>query len=247
MKNEFVIHIPHASVRIPPECRAQFLIPPETELPSMTDWYTDELFDLPARQVVFPVSRLVCDPERFRDDVREEMSSRGMGACYTKNHYGKPLRLLSPAQREAVLRRWYDPHHSRLTRAVAETLARFGRCTVLDCHSFSPVPLPYEPDQASSRPDICIGTDSFHTPPRLAEQLSLAFRSRGYRVGIDSPYAGTIVPMRYYGKDPRVRSVMIEVNRGLYLTGDCRKNRFFPRLARDIREIFLEISESPDL
>ena len=247
MKNEFVIHIPHASVRIPPECRAQFLIPPETELASMTDWYSDELFDLPARQVVFPVSRLVCDPERFRDDELEEMARRGMGACYARTHYGKPLRILSPEQREAILRRWYDPHHCRLTETVAETLIRCGRCTVLDCHSFSPVPLPYEPDQDPDRPDICIGTDPFHTPPRLAEHLSLAFRSHGYRVGLDSPYAGTIVPMRFYGRDPRVRSVMIEVNRGLYLTGNCRKNPFFPRLARDIREIFLEISDHPDL
>ena len=33
----------------------------------------------------------------------------------------------------------------------------------------------------------------------------------------NTPFAGTIVPMEYYKKDARVHSVMIEVNRRLYL------------------------------
>ena len=246
MYNEFLLHIPHASVRIPDGCRTQFLTDPEDEFPFMTDWYTDELFDLPARKLIFPVSRLVCDPERFRDDSLEEMSLRGMGACYTKTHDGTPLRELSAVQREQILRRWYDPHHEALTRAVGDILKRFGRCTVLDCHSFSPVPLPYEPDQEPDRPDICIGTDTFHTPPRLTGQLFDAFCSLGYRVGINTPYAGTMVPLRYYRADPQVRSVMIEVNRGLYLTEDCRKSSAFPALAKDIRRVFEIISDNAE-
>ena len=44
----------------------------------MTDWYTDELFDFGfGDRLVYPVSRLVCDPERFRDDEREEMAQIG--------------------------------------------------------------------------------------------------------------------------------------------------------------------------
>ena len=66
-----VFHIPHASTRIPLEYRGDFI---EGVLPDnlrhMTDWYTDELFDLGfGERIVFPVSRLVCDPERFREVV----------------------------------------------------------------------------------------------------------------------------------------------------------------------------------
>lgn len=236
--NEFLIHIPHASVCIPPDCRSAFLSDPSNELLPMTDWFADELFDLPAQKLIFPVSRLVCDAERFRDDRLEEMSRRGMGACYTHGHDGKPLRTLTSAQREAILRRWYDPHHARLERLVRDHLFRFGCCTVIDGHSFSPVPLPYEPNQSFDRPDICIGTDDFHTPPSLTAALCEAFRRKGYSVAVNMPYAGTIVPLRYYRKDARVRSVMIEINRGLYLTDRCEKSHAFPTVKRDILDVF---------
>ena len=116
--NEFLIHIPHASVYIPEDCRNAFLRPPEDELPTMTDWFADALFDLPAQKLIFPITRLVCDAERFRDDKMEEMSRRGMGACYTCGHDGKPLRALTDAQREVILQRWYDPHHARLASCL---------------------------------------------------------------------------------------------------------------------------------
>ena len=43
-----------------------------------------------------------------------------------------------------------------------------------------------------------------------------AFKALGYDVAIDSPFSGTIVPLKHYHKDQRVASVMIEVNRSLY-------------------------------
>jgi N-formylglutamate amidohydrolase len=39
----------------------------------------------------------------------------------------------------------------------------------------------------------------------------------GYSVGIDRPYAGTMVPMAFYQMDRRVTSIMIEINRSLYM------------------------------
>ena len=241
--NEFLIHIPHASVSIPLDCRSAFLSDPSDELLPMTDWFADELFDLPAQKLIFPVSRLVCDAERFRDDRLEEMSRCGMGACYTHGHDGRPLRILTPMQREAILHQWYDLHHAQMEHLVSERLCRFGRCTIVDGHSFSPFPLPYEPDQTLERPDICIGTDVFHTPPSLTETLCEVFRRKGYSVAVDRPYAGTIVPLRYYRKDARVRSVMIEINRSLYLTDQCEKNRAFPIVKQDILDAFLSVAQ----
>ncbi len=108
---------------------------------------------------------------------------------------------------------------------------------ILDRNSFTPVPMPYAPDQNPDRTDICIGTDAFHTPADLVETASGFFRSKGYSVKTDSPYAGTIVPMKFYGKDRRVRSLMIELNRGLYLKdGTCEKNHYFPVLKEHLRE-----------
>ena len=72
-----VVHIPHTSLVVPADVAADLLLTAEKlehELLAMTDRYTDELFALPAdlaTTVRFPVSRLVVDPERFVDDVRE--------------------------------------------------------------------------------------------------------------------------------------------------------------------------------
>lgn len=41
----------------------------------MTDHYCDDLYDTGGKMIRFPVSRLVCDPERFRDDSEEIMAS----------------------------------------------------------------------------------------------------------------------------------------------------------------------------
>ena len=66
----------------------------ERELLGMTDLWTDELFPDSARQsdtvIVYPVSRLVVDPERFEHD--DPMDVKGIGAVYLKTSDGKQLR-----------------------------------------------------------------------------------------------------------------------------------------------------------
>jgi N-formylglutamate amidohydrolase len=43
------------------------------------------------------------------------------------------------------------------------------------------------------------------------------FRNHNLTVKINSPYSGTIIPLKYYQKDKRVKSIMIEINRNLYM------------------------------
>jgi N-formylglutamate amidohydrolase len=169
-----VLHIPHSSRSIPADERARLEISDtelEAELLRMTDAFTAELFPptiYEAQRIVLPVSRLVCDVERFADDADEAMSPRGMGAVYTATSTGSQLRATLPfAERERIMTRWYRPHHELLTLAVDHVLASEGRCLIVDCHSFPSKPLPHEFDQDPHRPDICVGTDPFHTPTDL--------------------------------------------------------------------------------
>ena len=157
------------------------------------------------------------DPERFPDDAREPMARVGQGAVYTRTTLGAPLRPDDPAERARLLSTWFEPYHAALTAGAAVQLERDGRCLVLDGHSFATVPLPSEPDQDPDRPDVCLGTDAFHTPPALGEALAARIQEAGFRVAVDRPFAGTLVPLRWYGTDPRVTSVMLEVRRGLYM------------------------------
>ncbi len=221
-----VVHIPHSSTAIPDDVRGQFVLSDEDlerEVLLMTDWHADDLFSVrgpetSAETVLFPVSRLVVDPERFEDDAEEEMAQKGMGVVYSRTTDGRRLRRrISPREREDLLRKYYRPHHERLTKAVGEALRRQGKCLIIDAHSFPSRPLPYEADRSPDRPDVCLGTDEFHTPDLLRKVALKILRVQFKGVEINRPFKGTMVPARYLRRDRRVLSIMIEINRGLYM------------------------------
>ncbi len=218
-----ILHIPHDATVIPPDVRPDIVLTDAelaAELHAMTDAYTAELFDppVPVIRCVYPVSRLVVDPERFADDDAEPMVARGMGVIYTRTSRGQPLRAApDAATRAELLARFYWLHHTALTAATDQVLAAHGRCRILDCHSFAASALPYELDQSPTRPDICLGTDAFHTPAALYDQAHALFAAAGFTVARDRPFAGTLVPEPHYQQTRAVESLMIELNRGLYL------------------------------
>jgi N-formylglutamate deformylase len=205
-----VLHIPHSSRHVPAEERQAIRLDDaalDVELLRMTDAYTDELFPVTpveAGRVIFPLSRLVCDVERFPSDEDEPMAKRGMGAIYNRTSMVDVLRAQPDAvHRQTILDHWYWPHHVELERLLNEVVARSGICLIVDCHSFPSVALPYELDQTSARADICVGTDSFHTPSTVRNAIVKAAQGEGYSVAVDAPFAGALVPLSAYRKDRR--------------------------------------------
>ena len=86
---------------------------------------------------------------------------------------------------------------------------------IIDCHSFSGMPLPYEPEQNADRLDFCIGTVGGHTDSNLIKSAVEVLQEAGHSVALDYPYSGSMIPIRFWG-DSRVQTIMIEVNRILY-------------------------------
>ena len=105
-----------------------------------------------------------------------------------------------------------------LSRAVKYQLQTYGKALILDCHSFPNTPLKRSVHKTIPRPDINIGTDNFHTPQNLIDISVEYFSERNFTVGINYPFSGTIVPNKYYKKNHKVESIMLEINRKLYLT-----------------------------
>ena len=247
-----VLHIPHSSQRVPAEERPNILLDDaalNNELLRMTDAHTDELFPITpveAGRVVFPLSRLVCDVERFPSDTEEPMVGRGMGAIYTRTSMGEVLRAQpDPADRQNCLDGWYWPHHSTLERLVNDVAARLGVCLIVDCHSFPSVALPYELDQTSSRADICIGTDQFHTPLAVHDSIVAAAHAEGYSVAVDAPFSGALVPLASYRNDRRIMSVMIEVNRRLYMNENtCIRNQDFEKVCAAVGRLIVTAAKA---
>ncbi len=227
--NKLILHIPHASDYIPD--LTMYSVDQKAfkqEILKLTDWYTDDLFILnDAQTIKANFSRVFCDVERFSEDSKEIMAQCGMGVLYEKTDNGLTLRIVNQEMRNYILKNYYWPHHEKLNQAVNQELKKFGKATIVDCHSFPNKPFKRDLDQNPDRPDFNIGTDAFHTPQELIRLSETFFNKKGYSVGIDWPYKGTIVPLAHYKKNKNVQSIMLEVNRALYMNENTnsRSNR----------------------
>ncbi|MCZ7456886.1 N-formylglutamate amidohydrolase [Streptomyces sp. WMMC940] len=220
-----VLHVPHSSREIPEWVRHGIELDDAAlvlELDHVTDSHTAAVAAAGADaaavrpwQFVNGLSRLVIDPERFPDE-REEMLAVGMGAVYTRTTNRERLRPADTDPRPLV-ERYFHPYARAMSAAVADRLEAVGRAVVVDVHSYPTEPLPYELHGDGPRPPICLGTDPFHTPPDLLAAAERAFAGFG-GTGLDSPFAGTYVPLDFHGRDPRVSALMIEIRRDVYMT-----------------------------
>jgi N-formylglutamate deformylase len=241
-----ILHIPHSSTHIP--FFDGFAIGEEelqNEINLLTDWFTDELYDLPYKKIISPFSRLFCDVERFANDSDEEMAQYGMGMCHTHFDNGEVMRDVSPELRSSIKSDYYDHHHQSLEKACSEALKEHKRVLIIDCHSFPDKPLKRDLSQHTPRPDFCIGSDVFHSPREVVASSITFLNSKGYIMSENEPFSGTIIPMKYYHKDKNVLGIMIEVNRKLYMSeadGKVNKTSKFNGIRKVLSDLILFLS-----
>ncbi len=217
MQKHTLIHIPHSSLYIPYDYRETSLIDPkelEKENLFMCDFRVDEFLDDKSQAIIFPYSRLYCDVERFKDDS-EVMNKYGMGYIYTKTSDGRLMFSPSLKHRETVSK-IYDQHHEKLDSRVTEILDSYGKCVIIDLHSFSSE-LVLRLFNYTEAPDICIGVEDNYYSEELTNYFMNYFKSNGYSVKINYPYKGSLVPNKFYRKvNPRIVSIMLEINKRVY-------------------------------
>ena len=249
-----LLHVPHSSRTVPDRVRSSIVLDNDDlaqELNAMTDAYTD----LTAGQVcvhagvrpwqfVNRTSRLVVDPERFPDE-REEMARVGMAAVYTKTSTGERLRRPDPSGDQRLLAEFFTPYSDRLADEVDGRLSAVGRAIILDLHSYPLHALPYELHQDEARPEICLGVDESHTPDWLVKAAQSALSIFG-AVSLNQPFAGTYIPLKHYGSDHRVSSLMIEIRRDVFTELDGSPDRVrIARLGAAIAALVDQVSSPP--
>ena len=215
-KDQIILHIPHSKTNIPiKEGFNLDLIESETNL--LVDHETDKIFNLPSiDKLIFEHNRIFCDVERLDDD-NEPLFQKGRGFYYTHTDKGEVLRELLPVLKSKIKSDYYDKHHDKLQSITEEKLNKYDGVLIIDCHSFTDEPFRSDIDKTTNRPDICLGIDEYHTPNWLITQLKKGFEHYNLSVKINSPYSGTIIPLTHYKKDKRVKGIMIEINRKLYI------------------------------
>jgi N-formylglutamate amidohydrolase len=217
-----ILHIPHSSINTLGRKINK------TDINHLTDFYTDELFSHPnADRVVFDLSRFIVDVERFPDDI-EPMFKIGQGICYTKGTRNNNIKVID---KENLIENFYKKHHVKLNKLVAKTLCYFPIVVVVDCHSFPP---------KHNSPDFCLGfnEDVSHDFLKELYKIEKILIDLNFNVSLNSPYKGAIVPTNYINDD-RVESIMIEVNKDLYIN-KTDKNEEFDKIKKVISSI-LEI------
>jgi N-formylglutamate amidohydrolase len=221
-----IIHVPHASTHIPDHIAQHLLLSAEElqqELDLMTDGLTDQLASLASQRSrlkpwIFEntLSRLVFDPERFPDET-EVMNQVGMGVVYSKTSDQKPLRDISESESQEIIDTYFKPYSLAFQALVAERLEAMGHVVIIDLHSYPVVASDYELYKESARPAVCLGVDDFHTPEALVALATREMSGLG-EIDINTPFVGTYVPLKFYGRNARVQSIMLELRRDTFLT-----------------------------
>jgi len=214
----FLVNIPHASTYIPEEYKKDYVIS-GLELIDNTfkfaDLYTDFLYKgLFDKNEVLKAkySRLFIDMERFEDDNLEEQYKHGMGWYYTKSPFIDKIIRTENSKKDIL--RLYHEYHNELTDLTNDILSQDGIARIIDCHSFSSETLRFQSSDIH-KPEICLGFEDYHKDEEFIDTFIEEFKD--YEISFNKPYAGSIVPLKFYKTDKRVKSTMIEINKKLYM------------------------------
>lgn len=121
-------------------------------------------------------------------------------------------RLVEQAVRRAAFRAWIVDRPAR--SVVEERLAAAGEATVVDVRTFPATPGAGQLPEPDPRPEVCVGTDPFHTPRSLRDAAVEAMRAVTPTgdVECDSPVvplAGLELPQEHRSTNPQVTAVVL--------------------------------------
>lgn len=226
MRCNIILHIPHASLCLPPDFWRDITVDKEIierELRFIADYKVDELVkNIDSHKIIAKYSRLYCDVERFRSDEDEPMAKLGMGATYTHLSDGTQYRKIESSRREEILGKSYDLHHKQLNTLSRKIVDQYSSCVIIDIHSYSDELVRRLFGWTENLPDICLGYDEKWFSKDNASKLKTYIEKMGYSCELNYPYSGALVPMEFYhDENPKIHSVMLEINRRVYLNGDA--------------------------
>ncbi|MBQ6477536.1 MAG: N-formylglutamate amidohydrolase [Bacilli bacterium] len=223
--NKFIIHVPHASLEVPEEFTDKLLVDRkyfDKENIFICDYKVDDFIPNNFNNIVkFNYSRMFCDVEKYLDDSKEVMSKYGMGAVYTKDSNGKEFIKVDDKYKEEVISKYYKKHHKELDKIVGKVLSNYKDCFIIDLHSFSDE-FVYKMFNKKNTPDICIGINKDNYDKELLVKTINFFKSNNYSIRVNYPFSGSITSNKY----PEVKSIMIEINKRVYLDDKNNYNKF---------------------
>lgn len=237
-----VVASPHSGRDYPPE----FLAATRLDLAALAaseDRYVDELavaapaLGAPLIRALFPRSFIdlnreayELDPAMFDEPLPAFVNSRsprvaaGLGAIARVaaggvEIYDRPLRFADALRR---ISGYYQPYHTALRQLIDATVAKFGVCLLVDCHSMPSQALP-----GREKPPAFVLGDCHASAcgPAVIAAAERALRAEGYAVARNRPYAGGFTTRHYGRPSRRVHALQVEINRSLYMDEQTLERR----------------------
>ncbi|MEO1029097.1 MAG: N-formylglutamate amidohydrolase [Pseudomonadota bacterium] len=182
------------------------------------------------------------DADMFKDGlpraaaVNSPRVRAGLGCIPRTAPDGRPIYddQLSQADGRTRLEKVYDVYHKCVAAYLEHLHSRFGAAVLIDCHS-----MPSTAMGRSGLPDIVLG-DRFGSSctNQLTRRIERSFRSLGYSVKRNAPYAGGHTT-RLYGRPKRNQhAIQIEIRRDLYMNEqEVAKSARFGQFRRHIHKL----------
>lgn len=119
--------------------------------------------------------------------------------------------------RDRILR-WWHPYHDQLQTLLAEARAQFGQAILVDVHSMPHEAMEAVAARAGHQPEIVIG-DRYGAAASadIVDRIEDAFRTRGFRVARNAPFAGAYIAQAYGRPAIGQHAIQIEMDRALYM------------------------------
>lgn len=224
---------PHSGSLYPATMQAALCVP-LIDVRRTEDAFVDELFagapSLGAGLITARYGRSVVDLNRDPHELDAAMFhdgpprpcalptarvEAGLGCLPRVGARGEAIygRLLSRAEGEERLSLIHDAYHQHLAGTLDALRRVHGHALLIDCHS-----MPSQQPGRRTLSDIVLG-DRFGSSAdsRLLSRIERSFRTAGFTVARNAPYAGGYTTRRYGRPRRGVHALQIEINRGLYM------------------------------
>lgn len=179
--------------------------------------------------------------------LKPSVSLRGLGLLKTKSRYGEAFHegKFPVADVIARLENYYRPYHAELKDNIDRMHKAWGFVYQISCHCMSAVGAPTHPDPGQNRADFCIGNLEGKTATyEFMEFLHGSITELGYTCTINMPYTGGELNSRYGRPEAGIESVMLEINKKLFMdVKTFKKTNDFEKIRFDLQKLMQKISE----
>ncbi len=209
-----IANLPHSGLSLPPDIAEKFTPEHRRRLPH-SDWHLQTLYSfLPE----LGITTLQANYSRYVVDLNRGLKPPFLGSFWSavipeKTAFKQPIyqgALPSKAEARARIDEFYTPYHRQLTALLNEAIAQHGNVYLLDLHSFLGL----------ITDEVCLGNAKGTTcKPPLIDSFTQSFAAEHYQVVQNKVFTGGHIT-RYYGQQPQVEALQIELRYPVYLPAD---------------------------